>query len=170
MIPRVGIGYDVHPFADGRALVLGGETLPGARGLAGHSDADALCHAIADALLGALALGDLGAHFPDTDPQWQGASSLALLAQVAAMVAGRGYAVGNVDATVLTEAPKLAPHVPAMRSNLARALGIGIYGVSVKATRPEGLGSLGRGEGLAVWAVAMLVPRADGMRTDGERA
>lgn len=162
MIPRVGIGYDVHPFADGRALVLGGETLPGPRGLAGHSDADALCHAIADALLGALALGDLGAHFPDSDPQWRGANSLALLAQVTAMIAARGYAVGNVDATVLTEAPQLAPHVPAMRGNLALALAVDVAQVSVKATRPEGLGSLGKGEGLAVWAVAMLVPRVSG--------
>ena len=125
MIPRVGIGYDVHPFVDGRPL----------------------------------ALGDLGAHFPDSDPRWKGAHSLALLAQVAAMVHARGYVVGNVDATVLTEAPKLAPHVEAMRANLARALGVEVTQVSVKATRPEGLGSLGKGEGLAVWAVALLVPR-----------
>ena len=159
MIPRIGIGYDVHPFADGRPLVLGGETLPGPRGLMGHSDGDALCHALADAVLGALALGDLGAHFPDTDPRWKGANSLALLAQVAAMVHARGYAVGNVDATVLTETPKLAPHVDAMRANLARALGVESAQVSVKATRPEGLGGLGKGEGLAVWAVALLVPR-----------
>ena len=159
MIPRVGIGYDVHPFVDGRPLVLGGETLPGSRGLLGHSDADALSHALADALLGALALGDLGAHFPDSDPRWKGANSLALLAQVAAMVHARGYVVGNVDATVLTEAPRLAPHVEAMRANLARALGVEVTQVSVKATRPEGLGSLGKGEGLAVWAVAVLVPR-----------
>ena len=161
MIPRVGIGYDVHPFADGRPLVLGGVTIDGARGLAGHSDADALCHAIADALLGALALGDLGAHFPDTDPRWKDAHSLALLAQVREKVEAAGYAVGNVDATVLTEAPKLAPHVAAMRANLARALGVGIERVSVKATRPERLGSLGRGEGLAVYAVALAAPRSD---------
>jgi 2-C-methyl-D-erythritol 2,4-cyclodiphosphate synthase len=159
MIPRIGIGYDVHPFADGRPLVLGGETLPGERGLLGHSDADALSHALADAVLGALALGDLGRHFPDSDPRWRGANSLALLAQVAAMAGERGYVVGNVDATVLTEAPRLAPHVDAMRANLARALGVEPAQVSVKATRPEGLGSLGKGEGLAVWAVALLVPR-----------
>ena len=159
MIPRVGIGYDVHPFADGRALVLGGETLPGARGLTGHSDADALCHAIADALLGALALGDLGTHFPDSDARWKDANSLALLSEVASLVHNHGYVVGNVDATVLAEAPKLAPHVAAMRSNLAGALGVALDQVSVKATRPEGLGSLGKGEGLAVWAVALLVPR-----------
>jgi 2-C-methyl-D-erythritol 2,4-cyclodiphosphate synthase len=159
VIPRVGIGYDVHPFADGRALVLGGETLPGARGLKGHSDADALCHAVADALLGALALGDLGTHFPDSDPRWKDANSLALLSEVASMVHNHGYVVGNVDATVLAEAPKLAPHVAAMRSNLAGALGVAVDQVSVKATRPEGLGSLGKGEGLAVWAVALLAPR-----------
>jgi 2-C-methyl-D-erythritol 2,4-cyclodiphosphate synthase len=159
VIPRIGIGYDVHPFTDGRPLVLGGETLPGARGLLGHSDADALSHALADAVLGALALGDLGAHFPDTDPRWKGANSLALLAQVAAMAHARGYIVGNVDATVLTETPKLAPHMDAMRANLARALGVEVAQVSVKATRPEGLGGLGKGEGLAVWAAALLVPR-----------
>lgn len=159
MMPRVGIGYDVHRFEEGRPLVLGGVTLPGARGLLGHSDADALCHAIADALLGALALGDLGAHFPDTDARWRGANSLSLLAEVLSMVHNHGYAVGNVDATVLTESPKLAPHVAAMRANLAGALGVGIEHVSVKATRPEGLGSLGREEGLAVWAVALAVPR-----------
>jgi 2-C-methyl-D-erythritol 2,4-cyclodiphosphate synthase len=159
MIPRVGIGYDVHPFADGRPLVLGGEALPGARGLLGHSDGDALCHAIADAVLGALALGDLGAHFPDTDARWKGANSLALLAEVSALAHNHGYAIGNVDATLLTETPKLAPHVPAMRANLARALGVALEQVSVKATRPEGLGSFGRGEGLAVWAVALLTAR-----------
>jgi 2-C-methyl-D-erythritol 2,4-cyclodiphosphate synthase len=159
VIPRVGIGYDVHPFADGRPLVLGGETLPGARGLQGHSDGDALCHAIADAVLGALALGDLGAHFPDTDARWQGANSLALLAEAVSMAHNRGYAIGNVDATVLAEEPRLAPHVPAMRAHLARALAVPLEQVSVKATRPEGLGSFGRGEGLAVWAVALLVPR-----------
>lgn len=158
-MPRVGIGYDVHRFEEGRPLVLGGVTLPGARGLVGHSDADALCHAIADALLGALALGDLGTHFPDTDARFKGANSLALLAEVASMIKNHGHAVGNVDATVLTELPKLAPYLVAMRANLAGALGVGIEHVSVKATRPEGLGSLGREEGLAVWAVALVLPR-----------
>ena len=157
-MPRVGIGYDVHPFTDGRVLVLGGETFPGARGLAGHSDGDALCHAIADAVLGALALGDLGAHFPDTDPRWKGANSLDLLARVVALARERDYVVGNVDATVLTEAPRIAPHVNAMRAHLARALSVDVTAVGVKATRPEGLGSFGRGEGLAVWAMALLVP------------
>jgi len=158
VIPRIGLGFDVHPFAHERALVLGGQAIPHAQGLAGHSDADALTHAIADALLGALALGDLGAHFPDTDPRWKGAKSLALLAEVVALAKDRGYGVGNVDATIVTEAPKLAPHVPAMRANLADTLGIPLERVSVKATRPEKLGSLGRGEGLAVHAIALMIP------------
>ena len=158
MIPRIGLGYDVHPFAGARALVLGGETIPYPRGLAGHSDADALCHAVADALLGALALGDLGAHFPDTDARWKNARSLELLAEVVAMVHERGWRVGNVDATIVTEMPKLAPHVPAIRANLAEVLGIPLERVSVKATRPEKLGALGRNEGLAVQAIALVYP------------
>ena len=158
MIPRIGLGYDVHPFAGARALVLGGETIPYPRGLAGHSDADALCHAIADALLGALALGDLGAHFPDTDARWKNARSLELLAEVVAMVHDRGWRVGNVDATIVTEMPKLAPHVPAIRANLAEVLAIPLERVSVKATRPEKLGALGRNEGLAVQAIALVYP------------
>ena len=158
MIPRIGLGFDVHPFAPGRPFVLGGETIAHARGLEGHSDADALTHAIADALLGALALGDLGAHFPDTDPRWKGARSLALLSEVVALAKDRGYGVGNVDATIVTEAPKLSSHVPAMRANLADTLGIPLERVSVKATRPEKLGSLGRGEGLAVHAIALMIP------------
>lgn len=153
---RVGIGYDVHPFVEGRPLVLGGVTVPHASGLAGHSDADALAHAVADALLGALALGDLGAHFPDDDPAWQGADSLGLLARVHALVAERGWRVGNVDATLVTERPKLAPHIAAMRGGLARALAIEVDAVSVKATRHEGLGALGRGEGLAAMAVVLV--------------
>ncbi len=165
MMPRVGIGYDVHRFAEGRALVLGGVTIPHPMGLVGHSDADALAHAIADALLGALALGDLGAHFPDTNPRWAGASSLDLLRRVVALVAGAGHAVGNVDATVLSEAPRLASHVPAMREALAAALAVPVERVSVKATRPEGLGRLGHGEGLAVWAVALVVPTTENRET-----
>jgi 2-C-methyl-D-erythritol 2,4-cyclodiphosphate synthase len=168
-MPRVGIGYDVHPFAEGRVLVLGGETIADARGLAGHSDGDALCHAIADALLGALALGDLGAHFPDTDPRWKGAKSLELLGKVVALVRTRGYRVSNVDATVLTETPRLAPHTEAMRENLAGVLDVDLSAVSVKATRPEGLGSFGRGEGLAVWAVAQLVPLPGPLGDSGEK-
>jgi 2-C-methyl-D-erythritol 2,4-cyclodiphosphate synthase len=158
VIPRIGLGYDIHPFAGARVLVLGGETIPYPRGLAGHSDADALCHAISDALLGALALGDLGAHFPDTEPRWKNARSLELLKEVVAMVHERGWRVGNVDATIVTEMPKLAPHVPAIRANLADVLGIPLERVSVKATRPEKLGALGRNEGLAVQAIALVHP------------
>ena len=153
---RVGIGYDVHPFVAGRPLVLGGVTVQSPRGLAGHSDADALAHAVADALLGALALGDLGAHFPDTDPAYAGASSLGLLARVREMVGERGYRVGNVDATIVTEEPKLAPHVAAMRERLADTLGVDAGQVSVKATRHEKLGAFGRGEGLAAMAVVLV--------------
>ena len=159
MMPRVGIGYDVHPFAAGRPLVLGGVVVPHDTGLAGHSDADAVAHAVADAMLGALALGDLGSHFPDDDPAFRNANSLDLLARVVALVSERGHAVGNVDATVVTERPKLAPHVAAMRENLARALGVEVGAVSVKATRHEGLGAFGRGEGLAAMAVVLLTPK-----------
>ena len=161
MIPRVGIGYDVHRFAAGRALVLGGVTIAHGQGLVGHSDADALAHAVADALLGALALGDLGAHFPDSDARWAEVYSLDLLRHVVGLVRAEGYAVGNVDATVLTEEPRLAPHVPAMRQALAGALGVDERQVSVKATRPEGLGGLAQGQGLAVWAVGLVVPREE---------
>ena len=153
---RVGIGYDVHPFVADRPLVLGGVPVASPRGLGGHSDADALAHAVADALLGALALGDLGAHFPDTDPAYAGASSLGLLARVRDLVRARGYGVGNVDATIVTEEPKLAPHVAAMRERLAETLGMDVAQVSVKATRHEKLGAFGRGEGLAAMAVVLV--------------
>jgi 2-C-methyl-D-erythritol 2,4-cyclodiphosphate synthase len=155
---RVGLGFDVHPFSDdpGRRLVLGGVHLPGERGLAGHSDADVVAHAIADALLGASGLGDLGRHFPDTDPAWAGADSLAILAGVVDLLAGAGWSVGNVDCTVVLEAPKLAPHRAEMVANLAGVIGAG---VSVKATRAEGLGAIGRGEGVACWAVALVEER-----------
>ncbi len=152
---RVGLGFDVHPFSDdpARRLVLGGVHLPGERGLAGHSDADVVAHAIADALLGAGGLGDLGQHFPDTDPAWAGADSLAILAGVVDLLAGAGWSVGNVDCTVVLEAPRLAPHREEMVANLAGVVGAG---VSVKATRAEGLGAIGRGEGVACWAVALV--------------
>ena len=156
MIPRIGLGYDVHPFAGARALVLGGETIPYPRGLAGHSDADALCHAISDALLGALALGDLGAHFPDTDPRWKGADSRALLRHVMALASAKGWQVGNVDATVIAQAPKVAPFVQAMRANIAADLGCDVSQVSVKATTTERLGFAGRGEGIAALATVLL--------------
>lgn len=156
MTMRVGTGYDVHALVAGRALVLGGVTIPHAKGLAGHSDADVLLHAIADALLGALALGDLGAHFPDTEARWKGADSRALLRHVHTLVAARGYAIGNVDATVVAQAPKLAPHVPAMRANVAADLRCDIDRISIKATTTERLGFAGREEGIAAEAVVLL--------------
>jgi len=152
---RVGHGFDVHPWSDetGRPLVLGGVALPGERGLAGHSDADVVAHAVADALLGAAGLGDIGTHFPDTDSRWRGADSLTLLGHVVGLVQAEGWSVGNVDTTVVLEAPKLAPHKAAMEERLAEVLGAP---VSVKAKRSEGLGALGRGEGAACFAVALL--------------
>ncbi len=152
---RVGQGFDVHPWSDeaDRPLVLGGVVLPGERGLAGHSDADVVAHAVADALLGAAALGDIGAHFPDTDSRWRGADSLTLLSHVVGLVQAEGWSIGNVDTTVVLEAPKLAPHKAAMEERLAGVLGAP---VSVKAKRSEGLGALGRGEGAACFAVALL--------------
>jgi 2-C-methyl-D-erythritol 2,4-cyclodiphosphate synthase len=156
MSARAGIGYDVHARVAGRPLVLGGVRFESPWGLAGHSDADVLLHAIGDALLGALALGDLGDHFPPGDPRWKDASSLDLLARIAALLEARGARVVNVDAMVVAEAPRLAPARAAMRDNIARALGIEMARVSVKATTPEGLGALGRGEGIAAWAVAMV--------------
>jgi 2-C-methyl-D-erythritol 2,4-cyclodiphosphate synthase len=153
---RVGLGFDVHPFASGRPLVLGGVEVPAECGLGGHSDADVLSHAVADALLGALALGDLGRHFPDSDPRFRGASSLALLAEVVARVRARGGRVVNVDATVVAEAPRLAPHLDDMRVRLAETLGVAGDRVSVKAKHAEGLGALGRQEGIAAMAVALV--------------
>jgi len=152
---RIGQGFDVHPWSDdpARRLVLGGVVLDGERGLAGHSDADVVAHAVADALLGAAGLGDIGAHFPDTDPRWRGADSLTLLARVVGLVKGDDWAVGNVDTTVVLEAPRLAPHKAAMEERLSAAVGAP---VSVKAKRAEGLGALGRGEGVACLAVALL--------------
>ena len=152
---RVGQGFDVHSWSDepDRPLVLGGVVLPGERGLAGHSDADVVAHAVADALLGAAALGDIGAHFPDTDSRWRGADSLSLLAHVVGLVRAEGWTIGNVDTTVVLEAPKLAPHKAAMEERLTGVVGAA---VSVKAKRAEGLGALGRGEGVACFAVALL--------------
>lgn len=158
---RVGTGYDVHALVTGRPLVIGGVTIPHARGLDGHSDADVLLHAICDALLGALALGDLGAHFPDTDPRWKGADSRALLRHVMTLVRGRGYAIGNVDATVIAQAPKLAPHIATMRGNVAADLGCEVSCVSIKATTTERLGFAGREEGIAAEAVVLLSPLAN---------
>jgi len=153
---RVGTGYDVHRFEDGRPLILGGVEIPGETGLAGHSDADVLLHAIVDALLGAAGLGDLGQHFSPSDPQWKDASGLDLLARTLRLVRGAGFDLVNIDATAIAERPRLAPHIPAMRQHIAEALGIAAGRVNVKATTNEGLGALGRGEGIAAMAVVFL--------------
>lgn len=157
---RIGCGYDIHPLVSGRPLVLGGVTVPHDRGLAGHSDADALTHALCDALLGALGRGDIGSHFPDTDPAYAGADSLTLLRRVVDHMRADGYQVENVDTVIIAQSPKLAPHIPAMRDNLARALNCPPGRVNVKATTHEKLGTLGRGEGIAAQAVCLLAPAA----------
>jgi len=153
---RIGTGFDVHALVPGRKLVLGGVHIPHDKGLDGHSDADALIHAIGDAILGALALGDLGRHFPDTDPRWKDADSRKLLRHIVALMTERGYAIGNVDATVIAQAPKMAPHIGRMRQNLAEDLDCTLDDVSVKATTTEHLGFAGRGEGIAATAVVLL--------------
>ncbi len=153
---RVGVGFDVHRLEEGRRLILGGVEVPFEKGLAGHSDADVLTHAICDALLGAVALGDIGAHFPDTDERFKDADSLGLLREVVALAAGRGFTPQNIDAVVIAERPKLAPHIAGMRANLAAALGLSEDAVGVKATTSEGLGYTGRGEGMAAHAVCTL--------------
>lgn len=153
---RIGHGYDVHRLVEGRPLILGGVTIPHSRGLLGHSDADVLVHAVMDALLGAAALGDIGKLFPDTDLTYAGADSLALASRVAEVVRGAGYEIGNVDATVLAQAPKLAPHILRMRENIAAALGVSVGAVSVKATTEEGLGFTGERLGIAAHAVALI--------------
>ena len=153
---RVGQGFDVHALVVGRRLVIGGVEIPFERGLAGHSDADVLLHAITDALLGAAALGDIGQHFPDTDPRYHGADSRMLLRETVRLLAGRGFSVVNVDATVITEAPRLARHIPAMVANIAADLGIGITAVIVKAKTCERLGFVGRGEGIVAEAIALV--------------
>jgi 2-C-methyl-D-erythritol 2,4-cyclodiphosphate synthase len=153
---RIGTGFDVHALVPGRPLLLGGVKIPHTHGLQGHSDADVLLHAVADALLGALALGDLGHWFPPDDPRYAGADSAVLLAQVVAEVSRRGWRAANLDCTVIAERPKLAPHVPAMRERLAAVLGVELERVSVKATTTEALGFTGRGEGIAAQAVVLL--------------
>jgi 2-C-methyl-D-erythritol 2,4-cyclodiphosphate synthase len=153
---RIGIGYDSHRLVEGRQLILGGEIVPHSAGLKGHSDGDALCHAITDALLGAAALGDIGRHFPDSDPQYKGANSLGLLARAVGIIHEAGYVVENVDAVVIAEQPKLAPHVDRIRARLAGALGVDVGAVSVKGKTNEGMGEVGRAEGMAVHAVALL--------------
>jgi 2-C-methyl-D-erythritol 2,4-cyclodiphosphate synthase len=155
-VTRVGFGFDLHPLAPGRPLVLGGVTVDFERGLAGHSDADVLSHAVGEALLGALALGDLGRHFPDTDPRYRGISSLRLLRNVVELVTAQGGRLVNVDATVLAQAPRLAPLLPEMAKRLAETLGLEVGRVSVKAKSPEGLGLVGRQEGMAAMAVVSV--------------
>jgi 2-C-methyl-D-erythritol 2,4-cyclodiphosphate synthase len=153
---RIGQGFDVHALVMGRKLIVGGVTIPFDKGLEGHSDADVLIHAVCDALLGAAALGDIGRHFPDTDPKYKNADSRALLREVAKKVREAGFSIGNVDATLIAEAPKMAPHIPVMVANIAADLGIGSGQVNVKAKTAERLGAIGRGEGIAAEAVALL--------------
>jgi 2-C-methyl-D-erythritol 2,4-cyclodiphosphate synthase len=154
---RIGEGWDTHALVVGWALILGGVHIPFAKGLLGHSDADALLHAITDALFGAAAMGDIGAHFPDTDSTFKGADSLTLLREAARLVRAKGYAIGNVDSTVIAQAPKLAPHIPAMRQNIAQALGIDLDCVNVKAKTAEKMGPVGEGRAMEARAVVLLV-------------
>lgn len=153
---RIGHGYDVHQFAENRKCIIGGVTIPYEKGLLGHSDADVLLHAVSDALLGAAALGDIGGMFPDTDDRFLGADSLELLKQVAARLRDHGYRVGNIDATVIAQAPKMAPHIADMRKNIAEACGVDLSCVNVKATTEEHLGFTGRKEGISAHAVALI--------------
>ena len=153
---RIGHGYDVHRLIEGRDLIIGGVKIPYEKGLLGHSDADVLTHAVMDALLGAAALGDIGKHFPDTDPAYKGADSLKLAQHVAKLLQDKGYRIGNIDATVIAQAPKLAPHIPLMKQNLARALGCDADQINVKATTEEHLGFTGEGLGIAAHAVCLI--------------
>jgi 2-C-methyl-D-erythritol 2,4-cyclodiphosphate synthase len=157
---RIGQGFDVHQLVEGRKLIVGGVEIPYHRGLLGHSDADVLLHAICDALLGAAGLGDIGRHFPDSDPRYKGIDSRKLLREVAALLKSRGYAVSNLDATIIAQAPRMAPHIPAMSVNIADDLEIGVDCVNVKATTTEKLGFTGRGEGIAAQAACLIRRRA----------
>lgn len=151
---RFGMGYDVHQLVENRKLIIGGVNIPYEKGLLGHSDADVLLHAISDALLGAAALGDIGKHFPDTDPRYKGADSLKLLEEVGNLLAEKGYVVGNVDATIVAQKPKMLPHIPQMRENIARVLRVDTDQINVKATTEEHLGFTGNGQGISSYAVA----------------
>ncbi len=153
---RIGQGFDVHPFEDGRPLILGGVKFEGEVGLAGHSDADALCHAVVDALLGAAALGDIGTHFPSSDPDLRGADSIELLKRATRLISAAGCRIVNIDATIVAQRPRIAPRVPEMRSRLAGAMGLSISQVSVKATTTDGLGAMGRAEGISAQAIVLL--------------
>lgn len=159
---RIGQGFDVHALVEGRKLVIGGVEIPFERGLAGHSDADVLLHAICDALIGAAGLGDIGTRFPDTDPRYKGADSRELVREVARLLAGRGFRVVNVDATVIAQAPRMAPHIPRMCANIAADLGVEAARVNIKAKTAERLGFVGRGEGIVAEAVALIAPAAAG--------
>ena len=163
---RVGLGYDVHKLTEGRNLILGGVKIPYEKGLLGHSDADVVVHAIMDALLGAAALGDIGQHFPDTDPRYEGISSIALLEQVGKLLEEHNYVIENIDATIIAQRPKMMPHLPAMRENVAKALGIETNQVSIKATTEEGLGFTGSGEGISAQAICLLLPLMDLVSSD----
>jgi 2-C-methyl-D-erythritol 2,4-cyclodiphosphate synthase len=154
---RVGTGYDVHRLVEGRKLMIGGVDIPHDKGLLGHSDADVLLHAICDALLGAAGLGDIGRHFPDTTPKYEGISSLTLLQEVVRLLAEAGFRVNNIDSTIVAQKPKMAPHIPEMIANIAAAAGVGRASVNVKATTTEGLGFVGRGEGMAAYAAGTIV-------------
>lgn len=156
---RIGSGFDVHAFTDGDQVIIGGVRIAHSRALLAHSDGDVLIHALCDALLGALALGDIGVHFPPSDARWKGADSTELLSQVMAMVRARGHELGNADMTVICEAPKINPHVPAMRARLAEVMGVDVDRLSVKATTTEKLGFTGRGEGIAAQATVLLETR-----------
>ena len=153
---RIGMGYDVHKLVEGRALILGGVNIPYEKGLLGHSDADCLVHAIMDSLLGAAALGDIGKHFPDTDPKYEGADSMRLLDEVGKMLREKGYTVGNIDATIIAQRPKMAPHIQTMRERVAEKLGIDVDQVNIKATTEEGLGFTGEGLGISCQSIALL--------------
>ena len=154
---RIGHGYDVHRLVEGRKLIMGGVDIPWEKGLLGHSDADVLLHAIADGILGAIGEGDIGRHFPDSDPAYKGADSLKLLAHVMGLADARGYRLGNLDATIIAQLPKMAPHIQAMRENIATILNADVTQVNVKATTEEGLGFSGTGEGIAAHAVVLMV-------------
>ena len=153
---RIGMGYDVHRLSAGRKLIIGGVDIPCEKGLLGHSDADVLLHAIMDALLGAAALGDIGSHFPDTDPEYEGISSIRLLEHVGRLLEEHQYQIGNIDATIIAQKPKMAPHIEQMRCNVAEALGIDVDQVNIKATTEEGLGFTGAGEGISAQAICCL--------------
>lgn len=163
---RVGMGYDVHRLTEDRALILGGVKIPYEKGLLGHSDADVLLHAIMDALLGAAALGDIGKHFPDTDPAYKGASSIALLKQVGTLLEDACYLIDNIDATIIAQKPKMRDYIDTMRENIAKALGLSLEQVSVKATTEEGLGFTGTGEGISAQAICSLSSFYEHMATD----